>query len=419
MEYIFETHPKLKISIGKNTYESTAFLSVRDMEFITNIAFDANITDYREISVSIIRLHVIDYPNKVINNQEIDDSEIERFIYAYINSSDQLKAIYWENVVNDPFERFICSLRKRTEDFSKEISENIRPALQDFANSIKTVIPPIPETVIAPQIQASLNVFSNITRLYTDSIQSLMVSIAHVMSESINMILPEYSHAMDRISQTLMKFAEVFRSSLLIEKRKNELQEAFSQWGKYGWTLPPNADLELFFISPVDEKEAYQIIQPYINKGGMQFVFDVMLEMKHIRKIDLKEAIADYEDKRYKSCIMILFSIIDARIIRLQEVKEGKKRPSGYMGANKYFEKVDADEMIEMTFADALYKYCILSSLSVVFESGNDFREQPDVINRNFVDHGMLYRRVTQRDCKKIFLLLYNFMALVDDLEQY
>jgi len=415
----FKPQPKLYIKVGKTEYGATAFLSVRDMEYIAGVDFNQSGIDCKDITLSILVSHLIDYPEQTINKELIDNSEIGRFIEAYIDSSDELKSIYIENRTEDLFEQFVNSLRIRTEDLTKQIVENLRPALQDLANAIKLSLPPIPKLVITPQLQESLNAVSGISKFYTDTIQTSMVSMAKVLSDSINRMLPDYSQTMNSLAQTMGKFAEVFRSPLLSNERKKELQEAFTQWGKFGWTLPPNADLELFYDSPSDEKEAFEIVHPYIDKGGMQFVFDILLEMNHIRKSDMKEAIADYEDKRYKSCIMILFSLIDARIIRLQEKKEGKRRPSGYKGANKYFEKVDADEMIEMSFADALYKYSILSSLSVVFEAGDDFKKQPDVINRNFIDHGMLHRNVTQRDCKKVFLLLYNFVALVEELENY
>lgn len=415
----FKLHPNIYIRIGETKYGATAFLSVRDMEYIAGIDVNQNSIDYKEITLSILLTHLIDYPEQIINKELIDDSEVRCFIEAYIDSSEELKSIYIENNAEDLFERFVCSLRKRTEDLGKQMVENLRPALQEFSNAIKLAIPPIPKLVITPQLQESLNIVSKISKFYTDTIQTSLVSMAQVISDSINRIIPDYTQAMKSLAQTMGKFADVFRSPLLSDERKKELQVAFTQWGKFGWTLPPNADLELFYDRPNNEIEAFKIVQPYINKGGMQFVFDVLLQMKHIRKSDLKEAIANYEDKRYKSCIMILFSLIDARIIRLQETKEGKRRPSGYRGANKYFERVDADEMIEMSFADALYKYSILSSLSVVFEAGDDFKKQPHVINRNFIDHGMLHRNVTQRDCKKVFLLLYNFVALVEDLEHY
>ena len=51
----------------------------------------------------------------------------------------------------------------------------------------------------------------------------------------------------------------------------------------------------------------------------------------------------------------------------------------------------------------------IIAALKTMFKGGDDFKEQPEIINRNFVDHGMLHRRVTKKECKMLFLLLYNF----------
>ena len=47
--------------------------------------------------------------------------------------------------------------------------------------------------------------------------------------------------------------------------------------------------------------------------------------------------------------------------------------------------------------------------MKTFFDHGNDFKIQPEVINRNFVTHGMLHRNVSRRDCIMLFLLLYNF----------
>ena len=53
-------------------------------------------------------------------------------------------------------------------------------------------------------------------------------------------------------------------------------------------------------------------------------------------------------------------------------------------------------------------------ALNVLFDSGNDFRVQPKVINRNFLCHGMLHRRVSRKDCVMLFLFIYNFVSILD-----
>ena len=60
-------------------------------------------------------------------------------------------------------------------------------------------------------------------------------------------------------------------------------------------------------------------------------------------------------------------------------------------------------------FFTMLYQINILAALKVVFENGDDFKIQPKVINRNFLDHGMLHKNVRKTDCIMLFLILYNF----------
>ena len=48
--------------------------------------------------------------------------------------------------------------------------------------------------------------------------------------------------------------------------------------------------------------------------------------------------------------------------------------------------------------------------------NGDDFVKEPDVINRNFVGHGMNRRKVRRKDCIQLFLALYN---VVDMTEEY
>jgi len=210
----FKPQPKLYIKVGKAEYGATAFLSVRDMEYIAGVDFNQSSIDCKEITLSILVSHLIDYPEQTIKKELIDDLEIGRFIEAYIDSSDELKSIYLENKTEDLFEQFVNSLRIRTEDYSKQMVENLRPALQDLANAIKLSLPPIPKLVITPQLQESLNTVSKISKFYTDTIQTSMVSMAQVISDSINRIIPDYTQAMKSLAQTMGKFADVFRSPL-------------------------------------------------------------------------------------------------------------------------------------------------------------------------------------------------------------
>ncbi len=84
-------------------------------------------------------------------------------------------------------------------------------------------------------------------------------------------------------------------------------------------------------------------------------------------------------------------------------------RPSGKQAAINLFGRIESKYITESMLFTVLDQVNILAALETVFEAGKDFKVQPTVINRNFVDHGMLYRNVTRKDCIMLFLLLYNF----------
>ncbi len=71
---------------------------------------------------------------------------------------------------------------------------------------------------------------------------------------------------------------------------------------------------------------------------------------------------------------------------------------------------------MEYFFYYILCFYGLIECLNKFFEDGHDFREEPKVINRNFIDHGMNQRRVRRKDCIQLFLALHNLVELLDNL---
>lgn len=112
---------------------------------------------------------------------------------------------------------------------------------------------------------------------------------------------------------------------------------------------------------------------------------------------------------------MILFALMDSKLIRLQKEEDKNKRknrPSGKQAANNIKKRLSSE--VEGTFNLVLEYINLFSCFDVVFKSGNDFKNQPKVINRNFLDHGMLTRGVKRMDCVQLFLLYYNFMKMLE-----
>lgn len=83
--------------------------------------------------------------------------------------------------------------------------------------------------------------------------------------------------------------------------------------------------IKLFNEAPADMKEADKTALRYFNKEGMERLFAYVQEQP-IKKGDLSSAIFCFENRQYKACAILLFSVIDAKLIRLQSQKGGKNR---------------------------------------------------------------------------------------------
>lgn len=154
----------------------------------------------------------------------------------------------------------------------------------------------------------------------------------------------------------------------------------------------------------------------------MEGLFSRLCKTKGIKKSDLEEAIFDFRHKKYKSCSMITFSMIDSKLIRFQRDEDRNpktmRRYSGKKAAEKLQKHIQDEQNIEQKFFLLLVCENLFMCIQKVFEDGDDFKNQPAVINRNFIDHGMLTRGVVRKDCVQLFLLFYNlieFLDIIDD----
>ena len=157
--------------------------------------------------------------------------------------------------------------------------------------------------------------------------------------------------------------------------------------------------------------EADRIALLYCRKTDMQMLFSE-LEDICIRKRDIREAIYCYNVRQYKACALILFSIIDSRLIRLQ----GRKTEKYSVGAGaiaKYKKIVNQQTSDSGKLFLSLSYANLFPCLFSVFEETDNFSKKTTVINRNYLDHGMSYKTVRKKDCVKLFLLLYNLLELI------
>ncbi|MCD8106444.1 MAG: hypothetical protein LUE20_00555 [Oscillospiraceae bacterium] len=281
-----------------------------------------------------------------------------------------------------------------TNDWENEIYSNMLDAL----NPIDSISP----TIASKSIDAIIDTISN-------SIQQTM--------KSINPFLSFAKEILSDFASQLSSIVEQIQIPNISEERKKELTVRFKTWGKYGWTLMPNTDITSFDSSPADLDDANRMAKSWCTRGDIEQLFEYLHDVKGVKKSDLKDAIFLYRSRQYKPCAMLLFSLLDAKLIRMQRNEDRDNRNRRSVGATaikRIKDRVEREQNIDNKLFISLSYVNLFACLGVFFEDAKDFKKQPDLINRNFLQHGMLTRRVRKRDCVQLFLLYYNFLEFFE-----
>lgn len=247
-----------------------------------------------------------------------------------------------------------------------------------------------------------------------DSMRSIFEnwsSIATKTQEIYKNIVP----AIEIFQRSLASIANIIAGisiPSLSEERKQEILESHLQWGQLGWTWFQDAPMDFYDNPPVDIRDASAKVKHLCSIQNMEKIFNQLREQK-INHMDLESAIFCFRNRQYKACALILFGLIDAKLIRVQPRSKGK-RMVGVKAVRQLKTQFEEDKN-EQVFYTMLFCSNLFACLETMFAYGNDFKDEPDIINRNYVDHGMNRKRIRKRDCIQLFLVLNNLMYFLSE----
>ncbi len=105
--------------------------------------------------------------------------------------------------------------------------------------------------------------------------------------------------------------------------------------------------------------------------------------------------------------------MIDGMIYKRQPVKKGSRRK----GDSRFFEKIKEsglkEDLLQQSFF-LLQMNNLIAYLTKLFENGKDFQLDTKVLNRNFLLPGMSKKNVSQKECKQLFLAIYNIKLIIE-----
>ena len=166
------------------------------------------------------------------------------------------------------------------------------------------------------------------------------------------------SESAHRMSEIISESVQRIRIPDLSEERKQEIIEAHKLWGSYGWTMNPCENAKkIFEYMPTDKKSADTIALKQCSGQKMKQIFEIISETRRVKKADFEEAVFDYNHRQYKSCALILFSLVDAVLIRLQKKSDlkGKRREVGLRAVSKAKTRTETDINVQMLFIAMFY----------------------------------------------------------------
>ena len=246
---------------------------------------------------------------------------------------------------------------------------------------------------------------------FQNSINEIIQSI---FKNNLGFILDSFKEKIDAFWESIYGTIRNITSPDLSQEKKQKLIESHKKWGTFGWTINPCSEIDsLFDFCPEEKVEADKLAMKEC-RAKMDSIIEKIRCKKRAKKFDFDEAVDNFNKRNYKSCALILFSLIDSILIRFQgRSVSGKQRPNGKYALENIKNKTGYDEA-EITLFAGMFYANLFSCIEKMFEKGNDFRTQPDVINRNFLCHGMMTRRVSKKDCIQLFLLYYNILEMLD-----
>lgn len=242
-----------------------------------------------------------------------------------------------------------------------------------------------------------------------ESLRGTMDVLAKISKEIINQVATVLTPALNEFAQTIRKEL----SDLHLDNiDKDAIVENISKWGEYGWGILDFADFELYCQkNPLTCAEADKKAMEYCTEEEIENLI-TKIEDNITAKADFNDVINCYQNALWKPCAMLLFAIIDAMLIRFQP-KAKDRRKTGCGAANIIEQSIKEKNAQNPHFLNLAHHLATTTAIGRIYENAKDFsNEDPDVINRHFVDHGMSQRVVTRTDCIKLLVILDDIIRI-------
>ena len=202
---------------------------------------------------------------------------------------------------------------------------------------------------------------------------------------------------------------------ILDNKIPENIKESIKYWAEKNWiivlSLPYRKIQNLFFSKSNDfEKESCYLMEKVKENLKNREINEKILKSSFFENNAYNSVMECNKNKNYYAGVMVLSTMIDGALIKIQEKKKNRKK----IGKNAV--KEINNKSNESRSLEYILDYSLIIWLKKFFENADDFSNKK--LNRNMLLHGMYEKEITELEFFQLLNVVHNMVERLDDWKE-
>ena len=199
---------------------------------------------------------------------------------------------------------------------------------------------------------------------------------------------------------------------ILDNKIPNNIKKNLEYWVEKNWIIVLSlhyVEIQTLFFSKSNdtEKDNLYLMEEVKKNLKNEEINQKVFKSKFFKNNAFKSVLECYKSKNYYAGVMVLATMIDGALIKIQEKKENRRK-IGNNVSKEINNKSDESWSLEY-----ILDYSLIIWLEKFFENANDFSNKK--LNRNMLLHGMYEKEITELEFFQLLNVVYVMAERLDD----
>ncbi|KXB69118.1 hypothetical protein HMPREF3180_00524 [Leptotrichia wadei] len=199
---------------------------------------------------------------------------------------------------------------------------------------------------------------------------------------------------------------------ILDNKIPNNIKKSLEYWVEKNWIIVLSlryVEIQTLFFSKSNDTEKDNL---YLMEEVKKNLKNEKINQKVFKSIffknnAFKSVLECYKSKNYYAGVMVLATMIDGALIKIQEKKENRRK-IGNNVSKEINNKSDESWSLEY-----ILDYSLIIWIEKFFKNANDFSNKK--LNRNMLLHGMYEKEITELEFFQLLNVVYVMTERLDD----